>query len=140
MKTPKMTISRFARSAGVGVETVRYYQRCGLLPVPRTKMSGYREYDNSILQQLRFIQRAQLAGFTLKQIKQLIDFDPMFERHQIQEMTRNQIKALDAQIKQLQKISTALKGWLSDCEQAGHKVVCPIIKALGEEFTSDFGE
>ena len=132
MKTPKMTISRFAGSAGVSVETIRYYQRCGLLPVPRTKITGYREYDDHILQQLRFIQRAQLAGFTLRQIKQLLEFDPVSERHSIQEITRTQVKKLSEQIEKLRQIYAALQGWLGDCEQVENQETCPIIKALGD--------
>jgi len=75
-----MTIAKLARAAEVGVETVRYYQRRGLLPVPRAggqkgKAPAFRHYDQAHVQTLRFIRRAQAAGFTLEEIKELLALD-----------------------------------------------------------------
>ena len=133
MKPKKMTISKFAKNAGVNIETIRYYHRLDVLPLPDSQGSGYREYDADTWQRLRFIQHAQLAGFTLKEIKKLIDADPILERPHIQIITKDKIAALHVQIKKLKKIHAALQQWLDECESLSDEVCCPIIKALNDK-------
>ena len=80
----EMTIAKLARAADVGVETVRYYQRRGLMPVPRAAgKSAYRHYDGGHLQRLFFIRKAQAAGFTLEEIKELLVLDRTRDRARV---------------------------------------------------------
>ena len=81
-----MTISEFARAGGVGVETIRFYHRRGLLPVPKAMTTTYRTYNIALLQQLRFIRSLQVGGFTLQEIKQLMAYDALYERQKIQDI------------------------------------------------------
>ena len=79
-----MTIAKLARAAEVGVETVRYYQRRGLMPVPRASgTTAYRHYDHAHLRKLLFIRRAQAAGFTLEEIKEFLSVDNTRDRARI---------------------------------------------------------
>ncbi len=125
----KMTISQFARAGGVGLETVRFYQRRGLLPIPKTT-NGYRHYDETILQRLRFIRRAQLGGFTLKEIKELLQYSPLEHRQRIQDIARARLDKLTLHVKQLENIRDALTQLVDQCEKQDPQAICPIMQAL----------
>src|SRR3546814_11894879 len=71
-QTPSLTIGAVARRVGVAIDTIRYYEREGLLPEPQRRASGYRSYDESAVAQLRFIRRAKDLGFTLEEIRELL--------------------------------------------------------------------
>ena len=127
-----MTISQLARSAGVGVETVRYYQRRGLLPDPqpqRTGVTGIRHYGAEEVRQLRFIRSAQAAGFTLEEIRELLLLDSSEDRPRAREMARDRIGSLDAQIADLQKARQALAKLARECAGGGNGP-CPIISSF----------
>lgn len=127
---PEMTIARLARAAGVGVETVRYYQRRGLMPVPRTADgSAYRSYEAGHVARLRFIRRAQAAGFTLEEIRQLIALDRTHDRPRVRAMAAERLDALDAKIAELQDARTALTRLANACA-GSHAGPCPIIEAF----------
>jgi MerR family transcriptional regulator, mercuric resistance operon regulatory protein len=126
----KMTISQFARAGGVGIETVRFYHRRGLLPIPQAMKGFYRHYDQTLLQQLRFIRRAQLGGFTLKEIQELLKCDSQKHRQNIQEIARKRLTQLAAHINQLQDIHDVLAQLLQQCEEQDSQAPCPIIQAL----------
>lgn len=130
MPSNKMTISRYARAAGVGVETVRFYQREGLLSVPLTHEKGYRVYNHNQLQQLRFIRCAQTAGFSLKEIKQLMQLDSIKERQEIQRITQQRLEKLTQKIIGLQAVARALKKLLTDCHRTKSQAACPIIETM----------
>src|SRR4051812_15638394 len=105
----EMTIAKLARAAGVGVETVRYYQRRGLMPVPRAAgRSAYRHYDDSQLQMLRFIRRAQAAGFTLEEIKELLSLDRTKDRARVRLLASQRLEALAHQAEELEAARRAL--------------------------------
>ena len=130
---PEMTIARLARAAGVGVETVRYYQRRGLMPVPRAAGdSAYRHYEASHLQRLRFIRRAQAAGFTLEEIGELLSLDRTSDRPRVRELAGERLKALDAQLADIEAARGALKRLLGAC-RGSDKGPCPIIEAFDPE-------
>ena len=130
---PEMTIARLARAAQVGVETVRYYQRRGLMPVPRaTGESAYRHYDPGHLQRLRFIRRAQAAGFTLEEIGELLELDRTSDRPRVRELAGRRLEALDAQLKDIEAARGALKRLLGVCK-GSDKGPCPIIEAFDPE-------
>ncbi|MEO6153934.1 MAG: MerR family transcriptional regulator [Croceibacterium sp.] len=127
-----MSVSQLARSGGVGIETVRYYQRRGLLPDPRPQRSGtpgIRHYGPADTRRLRFIRTAQAAGFTLAEIRELIDLDSSNERPRVRELARGRIAALDAQIAALAGARQALARLARDCA-AGDAGPCPIIAAF----------
>lgn len=130
MKPKKMTISRFAAAAQVGVETVRFYHREGLLPIPNIQGSGYREYNEILLKQLKFIRRAQTAGFSLAEIKQLIELNPTTQRKQIQDLTQSRLAEINEKIYELQNIAKAMKQLLQNCRHAKTSRLCPIIEAF----------
>ena len=132
-----MTISQLARSAGVGVETVRYYQRRGLLPDPRpqkTMASGIRHYGPDEARRLRFIRQAQAAGFTLEEIGELLRLDSSANRPRAREMARARIAALDEKIAELQRARRSLAHLAKECA-SGESGPCPII----ESFEGSYG-
>ena len=127
-----MSISQLARSAGVGVETVRYYQRRGLLADPRPQKigaSGIRHYGPDEARRLGFIRMAQAAGFTLEEIAELLRLDSTDDRPRAREMARTRIEALDAKIAELQRARQSLARLAKVCA-AGGKGPCPIIASF----------
>lgn len=127
-----MSIAQLARSAGVGVETVRYYQRRGLLPDPRpqkTGVSGIRHYGDDEARRLRFIRSAQTAGFTLEEIAELLRLDSTDDRSRAREMAWARIAALDEQIDALQQARRSLGRLARECA-AADQGPCPIIRSF----------
>lgn len=128
------TIATLAREGGVGVETVRYYQRRGLLRTPdKTGGSdlsgGIRRYDAQDVRRLRFIRSAQAAGFTLEQIGELLELDAGQDRARARALAHERIAALDARIAELQAARTALAGLAQACGADGSGP-CPILAAF----------
>lgn len=124
-----LSIAKFAEAGGVGVETVRFYQRKGLLDTP-PKDGGIRRYGKEDLRRLRFIRRAQLAGFTLEEIAKLIALDASHDRQQVRELALTRIAALEAKIAQLQQAHSALIRLSTECG-AGRAGPCPILESFG---------
>lgn len=126
-----LTIGRLAGSAGVGVETVRYYQRRGLMeaPVRAGFRGGVRRYGESDVRRLRFIRAAQAAGFTLEEIGELLELDARNDRKRARELARDRIAALDARIAELERARASLARLARDCEM-GDKGPCPILSAF----------
>lgn len=124
-----MRISDLARAGGVGVETVRFYQRKGLLSVPRGDAPGGRHYDDGDLRRLRYVKQAQAAGFTLAEIAELIDLDRTDDRPRAREMARERIAALDERIATLQAARASLAKLAHDCAKGGAGP-CPILGAF----------
>ncbi|MDE1917078.1 MAG: MerR family DNA-binding protein [Sphingomonadales bacterium] len=131
-----MTIARLAQAAGVGVETVRYYQRRGLMPQPARPMNGgsgggVRRYDQGDARRLRFIRSAQAAGFTLEEISRLLEFDAVGDRAQVRSLARQRVMALEVKIAELTMARDALTGLANACEGSGPGA-CPILLAFEE--------
>jgi len=124
-----MRVSDLARAGGVGVEPVRFYQRKGLLAVPRGDAPAGRHYDEQDLRRLRYIKQAQAAGFTLGEIGELIDLDRSDDRARAREMAGERIAALDAEIAALQAARHALARLAHDCAKGGAGP-CPILAAF----------
>jgi MerR family mercuric resistance operon transcriptional regulator len=123
-----MTIARLGAAAGVGVETVRYYQRRGLLAVPASAGS-VRRYGPEDVRRLRFIRRAQAAGFTLDEIGELIALDRTQDRARVRALATERLSALEERIAELESSRSALERLRSSCA-SGRKGPCPILEAF----------
>jgi MerR family transcriptional regulator, mercuric resistance operon regulatory protein len=126
---PAMRISDLAKAGGVGVETVRFYQRKGLLAAPSGGAPAGRHYGDDDARRLRFVRKAQAAGFTLTQIAELIDLDRSDDRARAREMARDRIAALDAEIARLEDARRSLAKLARDCAH-GKAGPCPILAAF----------
>ena len=124
-----LTIGSLAQVAGVGVETVRFYQRRGLLAVP-PRAGGIRRYDGKDVERLRFIKRAQAAGFTLAEIGELIALDAGEDRPRARQLAKARIAALDEKIAELKEARTSLARLAKECGE-GRAGPCPIIASFG---------
>lgn len=125
-----MTISKLAAAGGVGVETIRYYQRRGLLDQPERGAAGeVRRYGDADVQRLRLIRAAQNAGFTLEEIGTLIGLDGTRDRARVRAMARDRIARIDDKIAELRGARDALAGLARDCA-VGTAGPCPILDAF----------
>lgn len=129
-----LTIGRVARQAGVGVETVRFYERQGLLEEPPRRQSGYREYGEDAVARLRFIRRAKQLGFTLKEIKELLALrrDPSTPAVDVKRRAEAKIADIESKIKALQKMKKALVKLTTACSGHGTSGECPLLESLGQ--------
>jgi len=123
-----LSIGKLAAAGGVGVETIRYYQRRGLLQTP-TRDREIRRYGSDDLRRLRFIRQAQSAGFTLEEIKELLDLDASEDRPRARELARARVKALDEKIAELEQARDALRRLARECG-SGSGGPCPILAAF----------
>jgi Cu(I)-responsive transcriptional regulator len=128
-----MLITQTARQAGVNTQTLRYYERRGLLPRPPRRGSGYREYPADAVRIVRFIKRAQELGFSLDEIDQLVRLRgvPRGERHRVRAIAERKIDEIDRKIAQLHAMRDALDHLVQSCRR-GAAAACPIIDALNE--------
>jgi MerR family mercuric resistance operon transcriptional regulator len=126
-----LTIAGLARAAAVGVETVRYYQRRGLLPTPARAggPGGIRRYDAQDVRRLRFIRSAQAAGFTLEQIGELLALDATDDRARVRALAGERLAALDAQIAALDTARASLRRLAQECS-GGSAGPCPILTSF----------
>ena len=123
------TIGGLAKAAGVGVETVRYYQRRGLLSEPPRPPGEIRRYSDEDVRRLRFIRRAQSAGFTLEEIGELLALDRTDDRARVRELATERLAALEARMADLERSRTALQRLRTACA-SGRKGPCPILEAF----------
>jgi Hg(II)-responsive transcriptional regulator len=130
-----LTIGQVARSAGIGVETVRFYERQGLLEEPARRESGYRQYREDVVARLRFIRRAKELGFTLKEIKGLLALrlDASATRADVRKQARAKVADLEARIADLQTMRDVLRALIRKCHGDGSTTGCPILAALQGE-------
>ncbi|MEI4507552.1 MerR family DNA-binding protein [Sphingopyxis sp. CCNWLW253] len=129
-----LTIGKLAAAGGVGVETVRYYQRRNLLSVPARSGgdgwgAGVRRYDGDDVRRLKFIRSAQAAGFTLDEIAELLALEASDDRVRVRHLARERIEALDTKIAQMTETRAALAR-LADLCAASDKGPCPILAAF----------
>ncbi len=131
MKT--LTIGRVAGQAGVGVETVRFYERQGLLEEPPRRQSGYREYGEDAVARLRFIRRAKQLGFTLREIKELLALrrDPSTPGADVKRRAEAKIADIEMKVRALQRMKKALMKLTAACSGHGTSSECPLLDALG---------
>lgn len=130
----QLTIGKLAAAGGVGVETIRYYQRRGLMGTPvRSGGDGWgggiRRYDENDVRRLKFIRSAQAAGFTLDEIAELLALEESDDRARVRELTLQRIEALDEKIAQMTEARTALSRLAGQCA-SDNKGACPILAAF----------
>ena len=128
-----MTIGKLAAAGGVGVETIRFYQRRGLLQEP-DRNGGVRRYDQADLSRLRFIRAAQAGGFTLNEIAELLALDATEERARARELANKRIKEIDEKIAALKNARHSLRRLADECAD-GRDGRCPIIEAFSDQAT-----
>jgi DNA-binding transcriptional MerR regulator len=127
-----LKIGEVSKRSGVGIEALRFYEKSGLLDRPRRTESGYRVYDESVLERLAFIKKAQVLGFTLDEIRELIAHKRRGENPcgEVRSIVKGRLMDLDERIAQMtqyrDELSAALKEWEKTKERAGH--VCGLIE------------
>jgi MerR family copper efflux transcriptional regulator len=133
--TRHVTIGAVARRAGVGIDTIRYYEREGLLPAPRRRASGYRDYEPDVVERLRFIRRAKDLGFTLEEIRELLALSTDRERgvKTVKQRAEARLGEVEQRIRELQRMKRGLKQLIDACPGHGPLEHCPILRALGGE-------
>lgn len=129
-----LTIGKVAKCSGIGVETLRFYQRRGLIDVPPRKDSGYREYPADTVERVRFIKRAKELGFSLKEIKDLVALRPApgSACTRVRKRAEAKITDIEEKIRSLQRMKRSLQRLAAACEGKGPVSKCPILDALEE--------
>jgi MerR family transcriptional regulator, copper efflux regulator len=126
----KLGIGKLAQVTGVGVDTIRYYERNGLI-APQTRLaSGYRRYGKEEVTRLRFIRRAQKLGFTLKEIRSLLSLSAGENVARIRQAAAEKLMDVDARIADLQRVRAGLATLVEACPGHGRPADCPIVRAL----------
>ncbi|MGH8124426.1 MAG: heavy metal-responsive transcriptional regulator [Rhodanobacteraceae bacterium] len=127
------TIGAIARRAGVGIDTIRYYEREGLMPKPVRRASGYRDYGAGAVERLRFIRRAKDLGFTLGEIRELLVLSSDRERgvKNVKQRAESRLGEVEQRIRELQRMKRGLKQLIDACPEQGALEHCPILRALG---------
>lgn len=126
----QMTIGQLAAAASVNVETVRYYQRRGLLSPPQREIGSIGRYSDAALVRLRFIRRSQSLGFSLDDIHALLSLDDGQACGPAQAIGEHKLAEVRQRIRTLQALESALQQLVSQCAARRRKVSCPLIDAL----------
>jgi len=128
-----MTIGEVADRSDVNVQTIRYYERRGLLPAPPRSSSGYRQYDAHNVVRIRFIKRAQALGFSLNDISELLDLriDPSSNCEEVLAHAEIKLRDIDEKIEALRSMRRSLESLASACRDRRTTGECPILEALG---------
>lgn len=121
------TIGKLAKQCAVNVETIRYYQRIGLLRIPKSQ-SSYRYYNESDIETLSFIQKAKDAGLQLSEVQELLNL-ALDDRVQVRQVIEQRLEKIDQRIQELQSLKVQLSSWINECKTSP-TASCPILKAL----------
>ena len=130
-----MKIGELAQRAGVGIDTVRYYERQGLLPTPTRLASGYRSYDPNDVSRLRFVRRAKALGFTLVEIRELLTLSGRREDDMggLKAAATGKLADVEARLAELTRIRDGLQTLVASCPGHGALEQCPILNSLAED-------
>ena len=129
-KKPDMKISHLAEEAGVHLETIRYYQRLGIMPTPRRDYGTVRRYGNDALGRLHFIKRARALGFSLDEVKRLLEFSTTGRCDDARAIAEQKSRIIEAQIAHLRAARAALKDLIGACHAGGED--CPMVERLSQ--------
>ena len=126
---PQMTIGRLAQASGVHVETIRYYQRRGLLSEPPRPAGGVRRYGAETVARVGFIRRAQELGFTLEEVKALLQLGETPNCRDARSLAAKKLSSVEMRLADLARMRTALRSLIAQCDRGGRRR-CPIIESL----------
>ena len=129
----ELTIGRVAKLAGVSVETIRYYQRRGLLTEPDKPHMGYRRYPADTVKHIRFIKRAQALGFSLQEIIELLRLEDARACAETRALAAHKMELIDRKLMGLTAMRNALAGLVQQCDRKQPAKGCPIIQVLEQE-------
>ena len=129
----EMTIGRLARSAGVNVETIRYYQRLKLLAEPPKPPGGVRRYSEDTVSRVRFIKRAQELGFSLAEIRRLMQLGDPQTCGQARSLAAEKLALVESRVADLARLRGVLQELIGRCDRRRGKVACPIIESLARD-------
>ena len=131
--TNELTIGRLADEAGVNVETIRYYQRRGLMAEPDKPASGHRRYGPAAIKRVRFIKRAQVLGFTLDEVGSMLELDDARACAETRELATHKLQVIEEKLADLKAMRKALMNLLRQCDTGAARSNCPIIHALAAD-------
>ena len=124
------TIGQVAARAAVHVETIRYYQRIGLLAEPQRPLGGIRRYDGKTVARLRFIKRSQELGFTLDEVRNLLALDDGQSCRETRQMAEKKLILIEQRVADLARMRKTLKALIAECDSGNRPRSCPIIASL----------
>jgi len=130
MMDRELTIGTFARAAGVNVETIRYYQRRGLLEEPLKPLGSHRRYPPEAVKRVRFIKRAQQLGFTLEEVTSLLTLEDGRSCRETRLLALQKLAVIETRIHDLSRMRRLLRGLVAECAQGKRPRACPIIATL----------
>lgn len=133
MAQAALTIGRLARNAGVNVQTIRFYQRRGLLVKPSRPPGGVRRYAPDAAARIRFIKRAQALGFSLDEIALLLGLSDGEHCAETKALADKKLAMVEEKLSDLAAIQKVLRGLVNECSKGSRKTGCPIIDALASE-------
>ena len=130
MSNEIMTIGQVATQAEVHVETIRYYQRLGLVGEPIRPLGGIRHYDGNTVARLRFIKRAQQLGFALEEVRHLLALEDGQSCRETRALAEKKLIVIDARLADLRRMQKLLKSLIAECDSGKRPRACPIIATL----------
>ncbi len=130
-----LTIGKLAKAAGVGVETVRYYHRCGLLPMPERAGGTIRQYSQQSLKRILFIRRAQSLGFTLEEIRVLQQQGDGGSCNRARALAERRLNLVEERMRDLARLRTELQHLIGQCHANDHEASCPLIETLSDSMS-----
>lgn len=128
----KLTIGKVAKAAEVHVETIRYYQRKGLIKEPLKELSSFRYYPEKCIEDIHFIKRAQAIGFSLEEIKELLTMETCDACQQTHDASLKKLNMVNARIAELERVKKTLQALIGKCEKENFPTECPILHSLHE--------
>ena len=130
MSNQTMTIGQVAAAADVHVETIRYYQRLGLVGEPPRPLGGIRRYDDTTVARLRFIKRAQQLGFALDEVRHLLALEDGQSCRETRALAEKKLAVIDTRLSDLRRMQKSLKTLIAECDSGKRPRACPIIATL----------
>jgi len=130
---PGLSISQLSKSAGVPIDTIRYYERSRLIAEPPRRPSGYRQYPPDMVQRLRFIRRAKALGFSLEEIAELLTLSSKRQVAAVKRSAQEKLADIESRIAELSRIRDGLSRLIDTCPGHGKAESCPILNALNED-------
>ncbi len=123
------TIGQLAKAAGINVETIRYYERRGLILQPEKPAEGFRHYPEDTFNRIRFIKRAQELGFSLDEVEILLNIDEG-QCHDVQEIAAQKLVMIRQKMADLERLASSLDNWMQRCQSTPDNQPCPLIHDL----------